>query len=369
MIRKTRKAFTLTEMMIAMIVVGIVGAASATGLWFALNTFFQLEDYTTAEAEIERAFQRLAREFTMIGLGMPNNVQGAGSFAQSFRGSAPPPLTVNFGPPVGTAAGNALWAWGGPVTVAGAASTATQPAQPWAGAAVPDVFVGPQLFYAWSVPTGVRVHVDLNANPAQINTATPTALQLEILPHARGGASIRAGVEVLRNDFGLRTLVNDTANGGDMRTWLFLPTLRLPMRAQSFNIAGTNSTLDVVVVPNDGGGALDDENNVTRPLMGLDEVHLMRAARLFLNNNGELRRALLTANGNIQEEILANNIIGVGFVFNPADRLLTMSIAAQGYGGAVGAPQPVWPAEFGPLLDGPLGRRVAVRTLSWRIRN
>jgi prepilin-type N-terminal cleavage/methylation domain-containing protein len=53
---KTRKAFSFVELLIAMIVIGVVGGVATLALWFAFNTFYQMDDYTAAEAEIEHAF-------------------------------------------------------------------------------------------------------------------------------------------------------------------------------------------------------------------------------------------------------------------------------------------------------------------------
>jgi len=369
MLQKTRKAFTLAEMLIAMIVVGIVGAAASAGLWFAFNVFFQLDEYTAAEAQIEHAFRMLSREFTMIGLGMPNNDVGEGSFARTFQGSTPQPATAVFGPPAGTVAGP-VWTWGGPVTVGGGGSTNTLATQPWAGA-MPNIFVGPQLFYSWGVPTGVRVGINVAANPA---ATTNLNLELDVFPHVAAGGGTVAGVQALL-DLGLQTTVGHATDGANLHTWLLLPTVRVPMRAMDFNINGMTSTLDVTVVPNESGNAL----GVSQAFMAggevtaraLDEVHLIRAARLFLDGpSRELRRVFLNAPFN--EVTLARNIVGLAFTFNPENRLLTMHIAAEGHdGGAVGRQaEPNWPAaEFGALLAGSAGRRIAVRNLSWRIRN
>ena len=70
---RTQKAFSLVELLIAMIIIGILGGAAVMAMWFFVVSFFQLDDITAADADIEYVVQRLSRDFALIGLGMPNN--------------------------------------------------------------------------------------------------------------------------------------------------------------------------------------------------------------------------------------------------------------------------------------------------------
>jgi hypothetical protein len=281
---------------------------------------------------------------------MPNNRDDWGSFAQSFGGSDPQPVTALFGAPGSE--------WGGPVTVARGDSSNTTVNQPDAVAARPGIFVGPQLFYAWGVPTGVRASNIRNAaGDAVRSVSTNSEVTMTLHPH---GATPGAGI--LRTA-GLQP-VGEGGSGGNVRTWILLPTLRVPMRAQSFNVSGLNSSLAVRVVPSDAGGTPPPD--MERTVMALDEIHLMRAARLFRENN-ELVRVNLAGGG---REVLARNIVGLQFEYDPDDSILTMYIAAQGLvGGAAGRSTPDWPWPDNPLVDTRRDVRVVMRTLSWRIRN
>ena len=76
-----RHAFTLTEVLIALIIVGIVGGSIFVALYSFFESYGHTEDYATAREEIEGAFQDLSLTFSNVGMGMPNNRDGRGSFA------------------------------------------------------------------------------------------------------------------------------------------------------------------------------------------------------------------------------------------------------------------------------------------------
>ena len=373
---KTRKAFTMVEMLLAIIVTAIVGGASLFALWFAFNTYYQLEDYSAAEVEIEHAIQRLSREFALIGLGMPNNrgelvetPPGSGtfvrvfrgSFVQSFLGSNPSPITSQFGLPDDV--------WGGPVTVAGGTSDNFTVVPPAAvpGHPNPNFSVGPQLFYAWGVPTGVRARIPTATG--QLVNMTNATLALHLYPREiTPGAGVMPGADALENTtwegrpIGFQT-IGPGVTGENIGTWLLLPTLLLPMRAESF--AAADTVLNVRVAPDDflPPGVVPPMN---RRVMALDEIHLMQAARLFREGN-ELVRVNLAGG---EREVLARNIVGLQFEFNPEERIITMYIAAQGFGGAAVRDTPTgWPGWAPALEAASTSHRIAVRAPSWRIRN
>jgi len=356
---KTRKAFSFIELLIAMIIIGIVGGVAVTALWFAFNSFYQIDDYTAAESEIEFAVQRLFREFAMIGLGMPNNRQAKGSFAMSFRdpNSGNRPIMALFGDGSD---------WGGPVTVSNANPThvynstsltpppltpSTTPPSPIPAGYPVGSFVGPELYYAWAVPTGIRARIfNKNSSNEARNNDTLTLV------------FYAANANQTLKDAGLKTVKNDSTTGRNMRTWVLFPTLRLPLRAEEWD--GTAS-LDVTVAP----AALSTMN---RKIMSLDEAHLMQAARLYRDaNTNRLMQVIFGENYEAAgAEPLAQNIVGLQFAYNPTERLLTMYIAARGQeidpGAGRGA---VWPSWLPPLDARDTRYRIVVKTLTWRIRN
>ena len=371
--RKARKAFSLTEILISLIIIGIVGGAASLGLWFAFSAFNQIEDYTTAEREIEQVVQRLSREFALIGLGMPNNADGLGTFAWSFRGAVehplpPQPITAFFGPPHGTLPQNPpptnlidrTWLQGGPVTVAGPGlnDTDINPATPCNICCNPADnirFKGPQLFYAFGIPTGVTVRIT-DANQATYDTP----LRLHFF-----GDSVN-----ILNDFtwqGRNIGLQAAGNRANLRSWLLLPTLRVPMLATGFNPA---NILNVTVAPM--AGPLGELPNIQRAVMGVDEVHLMMAGRVYLDQNtNELRRVLfippLAPGEAFPRETLARNIVGLRFIFDHVERILTMDIAAQGIHRGQVRGNPTRPDWF--VNDADMSRRIVKRSISWHIRN
>jgi hypothetical protein len=161
----------------------------------------------------------------------------------------------------------------------------------------------------------------------------------------------------------------DAPDSRNMRSWLLFPTLRLPMLMT--DRSDEEIVTQVAPVPDSVLGAL----GVRSIVMGFDEVHLIQAARLFRNDDNQLVRVVFHGNHRVDAgwsaEILARNIVGLQFVFNPVSRLLTMYIAARGdeRDTARGTPAawPSWLPEQIPPEEA--RRRVAVKTLTWRIRN
>jgi hypothetical protein len=126
---------------------------------------------------------------------------------------------------------------------------------------------------------------------------------------------------------------------------------------------GTDGAFDVLVAPT-------NELNVEGAIKELVEIHMIQAARLFRENN-ELVQVVFTGTGTTRE-VLARNVVGLQFAFDPESRLLTMYVAARGQ-----EPNPVgvqnqpfaWPDWLGPIDTGDARFRVVVKNLTWRIRN
>jgi len=389
---KNRKAFSLTEVLIALIIVAIVGGAATLGLSFAFSSFSQIEDYIAAEREIEQAVQMLSREFALIGLGMPNNREGLGSFAWSFRGATglipmmpPQPITASFGPLHGTPPQNPAvelrnrqWLTGGPVTLA--MFDENDPhndtnIQPLAICGCAEClnsnrirFHGRQLFYAFGIPTGVMARIT-GANEATYNTQ----LTLELFGRRDMSDNYISGASILQNfRWGGRNIgLQVPGNAANLRSWVLLPTLLIPTLANTFDAANPN-ILNVTAAPMVGDVAALPPKQ--RTVMGVDEIHLLQAGRVYLDpNTNELRRVLFQAphapGERFPRDVLARNIVGLHFTFSPEDRVLTMYIAAQGvHRSRVRGDAAVWPWGdfFNPINS---DRRVVVRSVSWRIRN
>jgi hypothetical protein len=352
---KARKAFSFVELLISMTITSLLGAVSVTVLWFALNMFSQSEAYTTANAEMELAVQKLGREFTLIGLGMPNNKKGEGSFASAFAYPAQPPVMAFMG-----AAGDS---WGGPVTVGkanpsnayDAASMQTDLTSTPGG----DVYAGPELYYAWGVPTGIKA---MTSADVQVKRGASINVTELFAPSGTG----RGFLENFSYDGRVIGLSDDSASRGrNPATWLLFPTLRIPLLMTEWTDKGLNAIL-----------AADADQDVEGLLTGLDEIHLLQAARLYLSPDGELTQVVFgrdyTDPSTNVTNVLARGVVGLQFTYNPDLRLLTMYIAAQGNEENIitaDAQPNGWPTWLPPLPSDALQHRVAVKAITWRIRN
>jgi prepilin-type N-terminal cleavage/methylation domain-containing protein len=357
---KIQKAFTFVELLISIVIVAILGGAAIMVMWFSIGAYSQMDDYTSAEAEMEYAVQRLSRDFAMIGLGMPNNRKGVGSFFSTFSLSSGEPVMAFFG-------SDSDKKWGGPVTVANAtaesgysAATITNPGL----FTSPDLFgpggaayVGPELYYAWGVPTGAKARFRTSDGEAEVkNDDVVEIFQLF--------ASGDTGKDYLEKFYynGISGKFSLSAGANSVRRWLLFPTLRLPMLAESWS----SDVLMARVAP----GSLQA---VKGTVMGLDELHLIQAARLFRNDDNELVRVVFDTASSFVSEVLAHNVVGLHFTYNPDSRLLTMYIAARGTeadGAGHGQAQPkTWPSWLPPIASADLRHRVLTKNLTWRIRN
>jgi len=352
------KAFTIVEVLVAIVIMTMLGGIAVGALWFAFSLFSQTDDYITADATMEFAVQRLSREFSLIGLGMPNNRKGQGSFSLAFRnGGGDAPIMALMGTSGSTT-------WGGPVTVANDnplnAYTAAAITGTWSSI-VPGggAFVGPELYYAWGVPTGVKGTIEKLPPPPDEKPKISAGNTVSIDLVSSTGTAAN-----LQNFFyDGRKIALNANNAGDPASWVIFPTLRLPLLVTG--MAGNHLT--ATVAP----GATP----MTGTLMELDEVHLVQAARLYRNTNGELIRIIFGSNDTTSAtnttDHLAYGIVGLQFTYNPASRLLTMYIAARG-GEKKPVPSgqpPAWPSWLPPISSDDLRYRVLVKSLTWRIRN
>ncbi|MDR1979617.1 MAG: type II secretion system GspH family protein [Synergistaceae bacterium] len=366
---KTKKAFTFVELLISMVIIGILGSAALMVLWFSLGSYYQMDDYTSAESEMEYAVQRLSRDFALIGLGMPNNRNGEGSFASTFSLSSNAPVMAFLGSTTDTT-------WGGPVTVANAtpesvsvynATTITKPdllESPDRFGPGGAAYVGPELYYAWAVPTGVKARFRKPNDEVKVEKNDEVQIFQLFAPEGTGKNYLENfRYDGISGDFFL------SAGSNSVRNWLLFPTLRLPMLAESWDVSGGEDVLTTRVAPVPPESVI----GVTGTLMGLDEIHLIQAARLFRNDQNELVRVVFDTESSSVSDVLAHNVVGLYFTYNPVSRLLTMYIAARGMeadgtGHGQGQPQ-TWPSWLPPIASSDLRYRILTKNLTWRIRN
>jgi prepilin-type N-terminal cleavage/methylation domain-containing protein len=351
------RAFTLVEVLISMVIVAILGGAVVMVLWVFFNVFSQTEDYGSSRQEIEFAIQVLGREITNVSLGMPNNKLGNGqdSFAESFRRSETP---SEMNPIMEQMGDSSLMnrEWGGPITLASGdnpLSLANKVKDTTKVNGV-DEYVGTCLYYAWGVPTGLRVNKDQTGEFRSGESRTFTILEPDGVDRLRSFQYEGRAVGIL-----------DAAEGkNSARCWMLFPTLRVPMLIRSIS----RNTVTVELMPSvvGRGGHLG----------GLEEIYLAQVRRLYVNEAKELVQEDMggdfTDASTRNSRVLAHNIAAVGFTYDRASRVLSMYIAARGANptatSANGNPAG-WPEEFPPLSAEDLRYRIVVENLAWRIRN
>ena len=250
--------------------------------------------------------------------------------------------------------GGAGLRWGAPVTVSArhTGAGAPLPTQPGTYPSTDPLgdFVGPELYYAWGVPTGVMaafeadsVSMTLGLLPGDEKTALSSRLQ---------NFSLEG-----RRPFGIPASLS-TLGGGNTREWVLLPTLRFPLLATGW----AGGDLRVMVTSD------FDSDILTGGVTRLDEIHLIRAARLY-QSGGELTRTVFGGGADNYEDAVARNVVGLRFAYNPTTRLLKMFLAARGNErmSSERQPPPNWPECLGPIDD--LSYRLLVKNTTWIIRN
>ncbi len=392
---KRLRAFTLTELLISVVIMTLLGGAAIASFWLLLGVFSQTEDRTGAREEIEFVFQTIGREVTNISLGMPNNRGGKGTFAESFRGRNGSPIMAQMG--------NLNEDWGGPVTIG------LQP--PLTGNNYGDagkvktrvsfngsqVAIGTVLFYAWGVPmtttisnvTSVLKANSKNWGPFGTNGTAPETLVFELV-QAQG---VQALID-FQYDGRPSGIVAGNNSQVAMRSWVVFPTLRIPMIVEGWvTHAGATGGAPLAGSPPNSvtmTAAPGSRKALSGFLSGFDEFHSVQACRIFLNDRAELVQEIYGSNflpdsgavfsKSSTVKVLAHNIAGVCFVYDSERRLLTMYIAARGVTSLDEEDRNAQPHSWPVVSDQDVNNRiklssddmtyrVLVESKTWRIRN
>lgn len=394
------RAFSLVEMIISMLIITIVGGALVTSLFMFYSVAGQVDDYISARGEIEGAWLHLAPQFTNAGLGMPNNRSGLDSFAAAFTGpGTQQPIMAQMGDPT-----RKDRTWGGPITLgrrgARDGTTSNSPnalkvTRTLTDAQWGQVFVGEELFYAWSKPTGIRIAAEDASGSGLLPVKTlsgnyTSSLSREGLPDTYNPMTLHmllpGDIQRLTDfsDNGRAIGISNQARGANLRSWIVFPALRVPMLifGNAGSIGTATETLQVQLAPysyNDHGTGVKAELRGT--LNGLDEVHLVQAACLFVDHSQHalVQRLYGASPADFQDRVLARNIAAIALIFNPTARLFTMHIAARGnivetvQDRQIEAPAK-WSAlvarNLAPALSSDdLRHRILVESMTWRIKN
>ncbi|MDR1874243.1 MAG: hypothetical protein LBQ90_04415 [Synergistaceae bacterium] len=359
---KSMRAFSLAEVLIALIVMGVAGIAMMASLWMLSGLFTQTEEYSVAQQAIETAFHAVGPQISNAGLGMPNNKEGQGSFAESFYSSLTPPVMAMMG-----AEGQS---WGGPVTLAtspdlkpGSFVTATT--------TLPGgrtVYGGTVLYYAWSAPTGVRVRA-VEFPGREIAQGDEVKLQF-----ADGDVGILESFQYDGREVGISEKNSPAASHASTRRWITFPTVRAPFWLSGWDNGGTpgaggssqvNSAIAVM--------APESRMSFNRLLSRYEEVHLVQACRLYLQGDELIQEFFDTGiqPSDCTRKILAQGIVGLYFTFDPEKRLVTMYVAARGGNPRIseGSAPADWPGFAPPLPAEARKYRILTSTMRWRVRN
>jgi prepilin-type N-terminal cleavage/methylation domain-containing protein len=363
MMMKRKRGFSLTEILIASLIMAIVGVAILGSLWILSGLLAQTEDYSVTQQEMETAFQTIGNQIGNAGLGMPNNKEGQGSFVESFYSAATPPVMASMGA--------ISKDWGGPVTLA-----TTPDLNPGSFVTVkttlPDgqkVYAGPVLYYAWSLPTGVHIKA-----PEFPGTEIAQGDEVK-LRFADGDVNILESFQYDGRAVGISEKNSPAASKASTRRWITFPTTRVPFWLAGWDNGGasraggsgqTNSAVAVM--------APESRMSFYRTLSPYEEVHLVQCCRLYLKN-GDLVQEFFDTGLQPADRIakvVAKGIAGLYFTFDPEKRLVTMYIAARGTaprasGDSVSPSD--WP-EFAPPISAS-DRKYPIITgaMRWRIRN
>jgi type II secretory pathway pseudopilin PulG len=361
-------AFTIAEIIIVILVVAVVGGVAISAFLITFGTARRAEDQVIAAQEVEYAMNALRLHFTNIGLGMPNNSGGTGSFNISFTGyGSNQPIMAYMGD-VNRNNRN----WGGPVT-RGVGNARDNPHDSSRFITTPNangVYAGEELFYAWAVPTNVRLsRGPWGSDKTEFKNGQPVVF----------GFLDSGDVKRLTDfsyDFGRHIGISNANRGASLRSWILFPSFRIPLLIDggSGAIDEANAELSVTVSP------YSDPVVFEGYLHGYEEVHLLEVSCIFSDGNRLIQRRYDDL-VNFTDRVLAHNVLGVYFVFDNVRRILTMYTVARG-----NSPSEVNSAHnlaylssklpsFVPITfmeranRGEKGYRVIVENMTWRIRN
>lgn len=347
--------FSLLELLMSMVIVAMVGGFLVTAFKLMLISYRQTDDHITSRYEIEFAINAVRPEFSNISLGMPNGKYGSGSFSKSFGGTTYKPIMAYMG--------DGATSWGGPITLArgnaynhSAAGLDNLVTSPVSGT---DEYVGDVLFYAWAVPTGERIAypengVGLISGDTDINIAFQRA----------GAVDRLLNFQAEGHNIGI--IAGGSNNGENLRSWLLLPSFRVPLFVKSVNSADNKISVKISPGAQEFSGVIN----------GYEEVHLIQVGCVYARDGNLIRRVYETL-GSYSEKSIATNISAVCFSFNDTSRILTMYVASFGNSfGDVDANMPadVFQSRWSPhmpinIRSADVGRRFLIESMTWRIKN
>ena len=373
-----RRGLTFVELMIAIVVVAIVGGALVSALMSFYNSYSSTEDYTLGREELERAFRAVAENFSNAGLGL--SLDG-GQFAAAFyAGGGEPPLMAHMGD-----IQRGDMAWGGAMTVA----NGDLPDKAVKAKTSSGCYVGHSLYCVWAVPTGVLLSPDFGVSPAIPRDTSKNCVNYEknkeTAAYWNDAENPTLKLYPVNGASGIGHLRNFETNSGreigvlteikNHRSWIVLPSFGVPLQVNAVNADHLEARVAPFALESSAFTTPDKKILLGGQLRGLEEVCLLQVVRLQVRDGRLIRSVYEEHKKAPVEEVVAENIAAACFRFDPASRLLTMTLAARGINNPKvkpGVPES-WPKNEAPVEDYFSARdrnlRLLVESMTWRIRN
>ena len=307
-------AFTLVELLISVVIVGIIGGAAASLLYSYIGSFEQTSDYVAARQRGESVLAILERPILHASLGIPESPDVVATsmdyvtkadlvFQKAFTDSAGGPIINTWYHPVVTAS--------------------------------PDRSLeGAELRIVYAMPSGV-----VQKSGVFVNDASIVSLDLS----------------------GSAPLVDVAApSRAQLDSWITFPTLGFPLY-----VSGGTTTKPMVQRPS--------SNTNSGFIAAYDELMYIRALRAFIttdSNGSFFATEDVTAGSGSQKRI--EGVRKLNFRFDPFTGVLNVSVLSQGnkrYTSEVVQSLVGWPASADAITSEDRHYRLAVTSAAWRLRN
>ena len=307
-------AFTLVELLISVVIVGIIGGAAASLLYSYIGSFEQTSDYVTARQRGESVLAILERPILHASLGIPESpdlVANSMDYVAKADTVFQKAFTDSGGGPI-------INTWYHPVVTAS-----------------PDRSLeGAELRIVYAMPSGV-----VQKSGVYVNDASIVSLDLS------GSAPL---VDVV------------APSRAQLDSWISFPTLGFPLY-----VSGGTTTKPMVQRPS--------SNTNSGFIAAYDELMYIRALRAFIttdSNGSFFATEDVTAGSGSQKRI--EGIRKLNFRFDPFTGVLNVSVLSQGnkrYSSEVAQSLAGWPASADVITSEDRHYRLVVTSAAWRLRN
>ena len=303
-----KRAFTLVEILVSLLILGVVMSAVLTIFYSVFESYQFHQDINEAKQRGQIALAALQPYVINAGLGLPNEIN---TFQEkAFNGQNKIiPVPGNFADPKNFRL---------PVQLAKSKTeietdnTKTE---------------APALWLVYSVPSGAGINSFTEAGELILDVGSFSALD---------------ATNNLKTDL------------SDLRSWLAFPASMSPFTVGNIDVSNKQLKLN---------------ETVSRNLSLFDEIHFIRAVKIYVNNNSLWVESLLTN----QSQSLIEGIAGMWVSYDrDGDKVLKISVLARGdtrHNKQYQTEYEGWPADapLPPAAD--RNFRYAVVSRSWRIRN